>query len=296
MIDRHRHRFNKNSSRAKMREKAVCSLKGLLQGIVADNRLDDLELVFLDAWLKHTEPLIEDPTTQLIAGYVKAALASPNDPMILSRLRHAMDQAIEDLAIGYSGREARTTELLGLLDGVTADTRLVEQEIYAIRKWLDDHPDQLDFYPGSAMATRLRYILADGVVTSEELAEFKDLIKKISGNQREEIGQLMGGYADFLCDRIDELIFPGRCYAFTGKFLSGTRSQMEGLALRRGASIASDITANVDYLVVGMEESRDWRFTSYGRDIEKAMQLKRAGHRILILTEELWTRLSEAGQ
>ncbi len=292
MLDRNGQPLNKNFNKYRNLEKSVCSLKGILQGIIADNKLDALELAFLDAWLKQARQLDTDPTASLISEYVSAALANPNDPMIVSRLRYAIDHAIEDLAIGFSDREAKTNELLGLLDGVTSDTRLIEQEIRGIQRWLEENPEQLDYYPGSAIAARLRSILADNVVTADELAEFKDVIKKISGNKLEETGQVIGGSSDFLCDPIAELVFVGRCYCFTGKFLSGTRPQVEAVAQSRGASTSSSITKKVDYLVVGVEQSRDWRFTSYGRKIEKAMQLKDEGHQISILTEEIWVSLA----
>jgi len=54
----------------------------------------------------------------------------------------------------------------------------------------------------------------------------------------------------------------------------------------RGNSPA--ITQKLDYLIIGELSSRDWRFSSYGRKIEKAMLLQEKGHALQIVTEEAW--------
>lgn len=80
---------------------------------------------------------------------------------------------------------------------------------------------------------------------------------------------------------------------FTGEFLYGTRAACERLVLKLGATCAENVSKKVDVLVIGTKVSLDWAHTSFGRKIQKAMDLRGEGHPIAIISERRWLQLME---
>jgi NAD-dependent DNA ligase len=81
--------------------------------------------------------------------------------------------------------------------------------------------------------------------------------------------------------------FPeGTTFVFVGKLATMTREQARALALSQGGVCPSGVTPNLDYLVIGDEDS-----PIYGMGDKKSKQLKAeslidAGAPTVILTEE----------
>ena len=55
------------------------------------------------------------------------------------------------------------------------------------------------------------------------------------------------------------------------------------MAQDRGAKVVESVSAELDYLVVGVSGNPCWAYPSYGRKIEKAMELRRQGSQLLIV-------------
>ncbi|UEX77634.1 BRCT domain-containing protein [Sediminicurvatus halobius] len=85
-----------------------------------------------------------------------------------------------------------------------------------------------------------------------------------------------------------EIMFEGRAFCFTGKFLFGPRQRCEEAVMRLGATPIPRVTKQLDYLVIGGLASRDWAHTSHGRKIEKAIDLREKGHQVILLEERDW--------
>ncbi|MFC1750816.1 BRCT domain-containing protein, partial [Pseudomonadota bacterium] len=124
----------------------------------------------------------------------------------------------------------------------------------------------------------------------EENADLLDTIKNISGHQFEETGVAHGMTTEFFEDLVDSFSHDGQSVCFSGKFVTGTRKVVEGTAQRLGAAVKRDVTNDVTALVIGTIASRDWRFSSHGRKIEKAIKLKEKGSPVVIITERTWLK------
>ena len=59
-------------------------------------------------------------------------------------------------------------------------------------------------------------------------------------------------------------------------------------AEKLGCSIVRDWRSDLDYLIVGTLNSRDWIYQSFGRKIEKAKEYQKQGHKVKVITEEQW--------
>ena len=273
------------------REKAIFGLKGILEGVIADQRLTEQELLFLDVWLRSQESLGRDGDVVDLLDLISDIL---RDGYVTADELVDLNQLIVDI-IAYRQQEhisveSRINELLGFLSGIAADGVLKQQEIDSLCDWLDTNIEVCSEWPASLLVSRLNDILKDGVITPEENADLLQTIKEISGQRFEETGVAHGMSTEFFEDLLDVFSHEGQCLCFSGKFVTGTRKVVESTAQQLGASVKGDVTNDVTTLVIGTLASRDWRFSSHGRKIEKAIKLKEKGVPVVIITERTWLK------
>lgn len=182
--------------------------------------------------------------------------------------------------------------LLGICTGIIADDALNEREVRFLDLWLQDNADISTVWPGEVIARRIREVLADGIVTGEELDHLKQTIAELIGGTLQETGAL-GGISTRLPlndDRAIPVNFQNTAFCFTGNFLYGTRAACERAVMQRGAMAFDGIRKNLEYLVVGTMVSEDWANSSHGRKIEKAVEYQGKGCPILIISEQHWVK------
>lgn len=178
--------------------------------------------------------------------------------------------------------------LLGLIMGIVADGQLHDMEVQMLNTWLSENSDVASLWPGSAIATALRTALADGHITQAERDHLLAQLQAIVGTDFSETGSTTPTVAALPYDTDTALHIAGSGICHTGEFLYGTRAACERLTEQAGGIALGTVTKKVNYLVIGTHVSPHWVNTSYGRKIEQAMQLKDAGHGILIVSEEHW--------
>lgn len=271
------------------KKKAMHGLKGILTGIVADKRLNELEFLFLDTWLKSQQYLNEDKDVLNILRQVGDIL---EDGQIS---RAELDQMQQRIAAIASERETmadsvgRMDELIGFITGVASDGVLNDDEIIALSDWLLQNSAIQDIWPATLISDRLAVILDAGTIEEKQRADLLAVINRITGE-----GQVVQYQAstEMWEDRIEALEFAGATFCLTGEFVSGDRDAVDALLKRLGANTSSSVHRGVDYLVIGTLAGRDWLYTSHGRKIEKALLLKREGDPITVITERTLIKFS----
>jgi NAD-dependent DNA ligase len=288
-LDRHGQPKIKNFNAKRNVEKAVSGLLGILQGLTADQKIGEREVLFLDTWLRNQESIKDDPdlidVVDLIGDILKDGIATRAE---LDDLHSLLTDIVEFREFPYLNAEARANELIGVITGVAADGELVDSEISLLHSWLNANADLVDEWPVSAISQRLRAALADGVISTDERTDLLSTIKQITGDSFEQTSIACGMSTEFFEDPLEIIEHAGRCFCFTGHFVSGGRATVESSAVRRGARVSKNVSAKVDYLVIGTLASRDWRFSAHGRKIEHALRLRKNGVSIAITTERTW--------
>lgn len=265
------------------KDRALHGLKGILSGMVADNRLNEKEFLFLDAWLKSQKYLADDADVLKILQRVGDIL---EDGQISRAELQQMQTHIEDVAtnkeLSTLDRGAQMDELLGFVTGVASDGVLNDDEIRAMADWLQRNAAIHDIWPATIIGNRLAFILEDGIITDEERSDLLKVIKQVTGKESEISYEVSTEVWD---DRVESLRLEGATYCLTGDFVSGDRESVDMMLKCLGAQTSTSVNRSVDYLVIGTLASRDWLYTSHGRKIEKALLLKREGSEIAVITE-----------
>lgn len=281
-----------NFSFSRQKAKAIHGLKGILSGIIADQRLNEKEILYLDFWLKSQQYLADDEDVLAILRQVGDIL---EDGQIqqeeLNMMEAWIEGVVEQIGAGITNAVAQIDELNGFLVGVAADGVLNDKEVHAISAWLDSNESVHDSWPASVIVNRLATILEDGVVSVEERDDLLLTINNVTGINSPQTAVNYQASTEFWEDKLDALAIEGSTFCLTADFVSGTRNDMDSRLRALGAKTSSNVTRHVDYLVIGTLARRDWLYSSHGRKIEKVILLQREGVKIMIVTERTLLKL-----
>jgi NAD-dependent DNA ligase len=179
-------------------------------------------------------------------------------------------------------------ELVGIVRGVLADGQLVIQEIQFALDWLDrNDPVRKDFF-GKQLHSAFRHALADGVLDADEEDALLDVLLRFIGGPPPKTHD--ASYSKTLPLDVPpptvSLASSGFC--FTGKFDYGTRQECHLAVISAGAFVHRYPTCETHYLVIGELGSRDWIHSNSGRKIERAIEIRTAGHPLKLIAEAHW--------
>lgn len=177
-------------------------------------------------------------------------------------------------------------ELIGLARGLTADGVLNQTEVEYLQKWLVAHGEVQQSPIAMNLLTRINAMLADNRLDKEEAEELLDALQQFSGGAF-ELGETLKSTSLPLDNPLPLVLFDNRQYCFTGTFAFGTRSECEDAVAKLGG-LCGSLTKKTDYLVIGIYATDSWAHSSYGRKIERAMELKQGGSPIQLIGEEHW--------
>ncbi|ERI50505.1 NAD-dependent DNA ligase [Pseudomonas sp. EGD-AK9] len=183
--------------------------------------------------------------------------------------------------------------LAGLAAGITADGAVTLDEARFLQRWLEANLSHLDDPVINLLYQRLELMLVDGVLDAEESADLLSILTRFGGLElakaTPEQGYAAANDLPFNSPA-PELVWDGRLYVFTGTMAYGPRKECQKLVEERGGIIGGGVSKKVHYLVVGSIGNEQWRHSSYGLKIMKAVELREAGTPIAIVGEDAWQR------
>lgn len=269
-------------------DRSINSLLGVLEGIAIDGVINDRERSYLEAWIQdHAEVAQAHPFNELMPLLVGAISDGRLDQeeradlhWLCDRLRSRefYDQTTGDLQ-----------RLQGVLGGVSSDGRIEVEELRQLREWLDAHEHLRRCWPYDEVSALITGVLADGRIDPAEhellLAFFSEFTGQSAGHEGGEGLTLVKPTVFGLCASCPEIEFAGMRFSFTGESTRFTREQLIETVTRLGGTVVSGVSGKVDCLIVGADGNPCWAFACYGRKIEKAMELRKAGARIALVHE-----------
>ncbi|GAA4443322.1 hypothetical protein GCM10023188_43890 [Pontibacter saemangeumensis] len=285
--------YRKHTTRSEA-DKAINSLKGILQGIKLDGEVNASEVKELQGWCtKHHDLVNRNPFKELMLLINEAVNEDANRPELMEDLVWLCQQ-YEHNSVFYDAATADLQILQGICHGVLADGMITDKEVEELDKWLDGHAHLDTYYPYDEVSSLITSVLSDGKVDEQErkrlMAYFNEFAKltdkELSRKISSEIAEIK---ISGICTSNPDIHFDGRTFCFTGLFQRATRKEIETQVAKLGGLISGSVTKSTDYLIVGDSGNPCWAFACYGRKVEKAISMRKEGYRISLVHEyDFW--------
>lgn len=275
--------------------KSVSTLQGIVEGITSDNEVNAPELQLLIDWMELNSPLQDlHPFNEfypLLARILDDGVLDEGerqDLLWLSNriLRGELEAATKtDMQI-----------LHGLLQGIIADGKVLESELRHLGNWIESTSHLKGIWPYDEIESLICDTLRDGVIDDSEhhklLAYLSDFCEMNPTGSPGEIKHVVSG----ICAVCPDVRISGKSFCLTGSITGYRRRDLELLIESAGGNPLQRVTLDLDYLVVGMQGNPCWAFACYGRKVEHAMQLRRAGSMLSIVHEsDFFDAMRDAG-
>jgi hypothetical protein len=269
-------------------DKAINSLVGLVEGISIDGVINASEISFLHLWLQENREIRNlHPFTELMP-VVEAAIA---DGVLTDDERQDILWLCEKLRSTeyFDATTADIQRLHALMAGITSDGVITEAELRGLSTWLADHDQLKTCWPYDEVDSLITTVLADGKIDDAEhqllrsfFGEFIAVLdnRTIVSPKIAERTTLVG-----LCAVCPEIEFSGSKFCFTGASAKYSRAEFTSLVKRLGGEVVGSVSPTLNYLVIGADGNPCWAYACYGRKVEKAVELRKQGARILLIHE-----------
>ncbi len=272
--------------------KALNTIKGLVEGISIDNEINDTEVQELDNWWKSNYDLISSAPFNEIIPLVKQIC---EDRKITESefldLKWTIDNIITENRY-YNLITSKIQELEGIFHGILADNEITDKEIQNLKEWLFDNEDLIGVYPFDEIESLLIGITEDGIVTEKERNYLKLFLSEFVNKKNsttinfDEIEELRNDITISGICTINPLIeFKDKQFCFTGISKSMKRKEIAEKIESLGGIYKDNITQKTDFLIIGDNSNPCWAFSCYGRKVETAVNMRKEGSKISIVKE-----------
>lgn len=269
-------------------EKVFNTLIGLIEGIVIDAKINDAEMGFLQTWLdaqraraqKHPFNEIVPLLDQAIADGVLSSGGKDDILWLCKRLTASeyLDAATADMQ-----------RLQSLVAAISSDGSVSVDELCGLADWLLENEHLKTCWPYDEIESLVSGVLEDGKINPAEHAmlmaffgEFVSVLdnKVVSARSRE------GATVVGLCAVCPEIRFPDSVFCLTGSSHKYSRQDFAAVIADRGGTAVGSVSKKVHYLVIGADGNPCWAYACYGREVERAVELRKEGHHIVIAHEK----------
>ncbi|WP_374173415.1 BRCT domain-containing protein [Flavobacterium tructae] len=271
-------------------DKAISSLKGLLLGIQADEEVNEKEIIELRKWvLRHKQLVKRNPFNEFMT-IIEETISNKIPPKETIEDLFWLCQKYESDNYYYNAVTTDLQILQGICHGILADGIITDKEIYDLQKWLDENEHLNTYYPYDEIRSLVLSVLSDNKINEEEKVVLMAFFKQFVQIQDDEVNQkIQDTTIDVnifgLCTSEPEVIFEGKTFCITGVLQRGNRENLHRDIIKFGGIPTDSITKKTDYLIVGDNGNPAWAFSCYGRKVEKAINLRKEGHTIMLIHE-----------
>ena len=269
-------------------DKSVNSLVGLIEGIGIDGKINSSELGLLSLWLDENTDLKDrhpfNELTPVVAEAIKDGVLTEDERedihWLCERLRsnEYHNQVTADLQ-----------RLHAIFAGIAADGIIAEEELRGLSDWLNEHGHLKTCWPYDEIDSLATSVLADKKIDdAEHDMLFRFFTEFIAlADDRTITNPLLSLDTSLVavCSSCPEITFQGSKFCFTGASNNYKRSDLMQMVMVLGGEPVKYVTDDLDYLIVGADGNPCWAFACYGRKIEKAVDLRKSGSRLMIIHE-----------
>lgn len=271
-------------------DKAISSLKGLLIGINLDGEVNQTEINELKLWANNHKELINRNPFKEFMEVIDETIANNIPSKEAVEDLYWLCQKYENDNYYYNAVTSDLQILQGICHGILADGVINDKEIYDLDQWLNKNEHLNTFYPYDEIRSLVLSVLSDKKIDGEERVVLMAYFNQFVNLQNQEIQDKI--HADTLdvnisglCTSEPNVEFVGKTFCITGVLKRGNRENLHRDILRLGGIPTDNITKKTDYLIVGDNGNPAWAFSCYGRKVEKAINMRKEGHTIMLIHE-----------
>jgi hypothetical protein len=270
-------------------EKVFNTLIGLIEGIVIDAKINDVELGFLQAWRNDQRARAQKHPFNEIVPLLDEAIA---DGVLSSGGKEDILWLCKRLTASeyLTTAAADMLRLRSLVAAIGSDGHVSVDELCGLADWLLEHEHLKTCWPYDEIESLVSGVLEDGKIEPSEHAllmeffgEFVAVLdSKAAASARAREGATVVG----LCAVCPAIRFPDSVFCLTGSSRNYSRQDFAAVIADRGGTAVNTVSRRVHYLVIGADGNPCWAYACYGRKVERAVELRKEGHPIVIVHEK----------
>lgn len=282
--------------------KAFNSLRGIVEGISLDMKINQREINELDSWCdRHAFLANRNPFNDLISNI--QTIISDNKVSIeeIEDIKWLCDK-FRDGFVFYDECTSDLQVLQGVCHGILSDGTVSDEEVFELEKWLSDNQHLETYYPYDEISGLIKEVLHDGKIDEDErnllkryFNEFASLTDiELQKQINDEVKDVkIGG----ICSNVSSIHFSDNQFCFTGTSVRGSRSEISRLIEEYGGKFVNSVSKSTNYLIVGDNGNPCWAYACYGRKVEKAINYRKEGAPIVIVHENaFWKVIDESSK
>ena len=254
-------------------------LRGILEGIAIDSKINNLELEALKKWMSEYGGFADKhPFNELIPTMreaLKDGEIDDEERLDIIWLCNRLSEH-EDF---YDIVTADMQTVQGIIGGISADGTITVEELENLSKWIDENAHLKNNWPYDEIEAVILAVLEDGKIDSKEYTMLLHFFDEISSfakyrktNPKQEKQRMAISGVCSVCPEID---IKKSIFCITGKSNRMVRREIADMIEERGGSFTNQIAKYVDYLIVCSGGNNAWAFSCYGRKIEAAMNWRK---------------------
>lgn len=175
--------------------------------------------------------------------------------------------------------------VLGFMRGIASNDIITEIEAQTLKQAVINLPDYHTTFPISAV---YEYFKTHNDLSNN--TELLTIIKSIYGGNLITSAKTSFSTTLPLDNPQPDILFKDKIFTFTGEFAYGTRRDCVIEIEKHGGIFSKNLIQKTNYFVIGSIGNNDWKHSSYGNKIEKAIKYKEQGCDIKIISEDHWAR------
>jgi hypothetical protein len=275
---------SKYTSKAR-HDKAISTLLHALEAIATDQTVTSQEWELLANWVAEHESLADrHPYNELVPPLIAAI-----KDRVLSEQEHKdmtwLCTQLRSIEY-YSLVSTDMQHLQPILRAIASDGTVAEAEVEQLSMWLSEREHLRKCWPYEEMDSLLTTTMHDQSIDPQEQKLLLEFCSSFTTSELDfETPHITARTLSAIFAVSPVISFDDYSFCFTGESKRATQEEMKTLARDRGAKIVESVSPDLDYLVVGVGGNPCWAYSSYGRRIEKALELRRQGSKLLIVHE-----------
>lgn len=269
-------------------EKAINSLLGLIEGIAIDSVINADEIEFLQDWLEsHRIKSGRHPFNELFPVVEKAL----SDGFLSDDEREDITWLCQRLLSTdyFKAVTADMQKLHAVIAGIASDGEISVEELQGLSVWLQEHDSLKSLWPYDEIESLVTSVLKDKKIDDEEhkmlLGFFNEFITILDKNTLAQPVFYENSTVVGLCAVCPDIVFDDAVFCLTGASGKYSRAEFEDVIVNLGGSAVGGVSKKVNYLVIGSDGNPSWAYACYGRKVERAVELRKQGHPLVIIHE-----------